>query len=330
MERMRVMVTGSSGFIGSHIVDLLVQRGYQVNGIDLNTLPSYRTIPPYEFDNCDICNRSDFVEIVHKWAPQIIVHLAARIDLDGQKIEDYSANIEGVENLIDAIQCTPSVKRCIVTSSQLVCKIGYIPQGPEDYQPTTFYGQSKVRTEQIIRQQDGGGVEWCIVRPTTIWGPGMSNHYQRLFRTILNGTYFHVGQSDLFKSYGFVGNTAHQYLKLIEAPTDQIYRQVFYLADYQPLSLQAWINSFQRELQTKPIRTIPLPIARAVANLGDIINYLGFRSFPFNSFRLNNILTQYQFDMSLTKQVCGVLPFTMDQGVILTAAWIREKLSNAA
>ena len=92
------------------------------------------------------------------------------------------------------------------------------PRNPINYQPDTLYGESKVRTEAIVRDSDGGGREWCLVRPTTVWGPGMSPHYQRLFMMIKRGRYFHVGRKLLRKSYSYVGNIAHQYRRLLEAP----------------------------------------------------------------------------------------------------------------
>src|SRR5438067_6624986 len=103
--------------------------------------------------------------------PEAVVHLAARTDLDQKRdLAGYAANIEGVGNLVAALRGTPSVRRAIYTSSQLVCKVGYVPMSDDDYRPNTKYGESKVWTEKIVRREDGGGVEWCLVRPTTVWG----------------------------------------------------------------------------------------------------------------------------------------------------------------
>jgi nucleoside-diphosphate-sugar epimerase len=59
-------------------------------------------------------------------------------------------------------------------ASRAVVTVGYRPTTDEDYQPSTLHSESKVRTEQILRQPDGGGLPWCIVWPTTIWRPGLS------------------------------------------------------------------------------------------------------------------------------------------------------------
>jgi nucleoside-diphosphate-sugar epimerase len=141
---------------------------------------------------------------------------------------------------------------------------------------------------------------------------------------ICRGRYFHVGRAPLWKSYSYVGNIAHQYMRLLQAPGETIHRRTFYLADYVPIDLLAWCDALQRALQAPPIPHIPLAIAKALAWGGDIANALGFRQLPFNSFRLRNIRTQYQFDLEATREVCGPLPYTVEQGVEATAAWFKE------
>src|SRR4029079_11946211 len=201
----------------------------------------------------------------------------------------YTANIEGVQNVIAAVRLTPSIRRAIWTSSQLVCRVGYVPRNDTDYTADTLYGQSKVRTEQIVREQDGAGREWCLARPTTVWGPGMSAHYQRFLRMIERGYYFHVGHGPLWKSYSYIDNIAFQYWRLLAAPAGQIQRRMFYLADYTPIDLIAWCDAFQRAFGARAVPHLPIAIARTLAFCGDAVNAVGVKRFPFNSFRLNNV-----------------------------------------
>ena len=313
----KVLVTGSSGFIGHAVVRRLQAAGWEVAGLDKSRSAATDYL-------CDILHSDSLVEAVQGFAPDAIVHLAARTDLDEKTtLSGYAANTDGVQNLIAAVRLTPSVKRVIWTSSQLVCRVGYLPRNDSDYTADTLYGQSKVLTEQIVRKEDGAAREWCLVRPTTVWGPGMSAHYQRFLRMIQRGGYFHVGHSPLWKSYSYIENIAFQYLRLLEAPADLVNRRTFYLADYEPIDLLAWSDAFQRAFQSRRIPHVPLAVARMFAYCGDAINALGLRKFPFNSFRLNNVLTQYQFDLEPTEAICGPLPYTMEQGVAETAAWLR-------
>lgn len=319
-----VIVTGSSGFIGQHLVKELIKCGYKVKGIDI-TDPKISLLK-FDFEYCDLMDQEKLLKVLGNFEPEILFHLAAKTDLNEKaKLDYYNANIKGVENLITAINRITSIKRCIFTSSQLVCRVGYVPNDDLDYNPNTLYGQSKVMTEKIVRANNGGGVPWCIVRPTTVWGPGMSPHYQRLFQMIKSGKYFHVGNSPLYKSYGYIGNITYQYLQLINAPLEQINQKVFYLADYEPLSLRQWTNTIQKELEAKPIKSYPLSLVEYIAKIGDVINFLGWKQFPFNSFRLNNVITEYVFNMTDTQKVCGNLPYTMEEGVKELVNWMKAE-----
>jgi nucleoside-diphosphate-sugar epimerase len=315
---MKVLVTGSSGFIGQALVRRLRTEGCAVVGLD--------KVPAAATDIvCDILDADRLEEAVQGAAPDALVHLAARIDLDEKTdLAGYATNIEGVENLVDAVRQTPSVRRGIWTSSQLVCRVGYVPKKDTDYTADTLYGKSKVRTEEIVRSSDGADREWCLARPTTVWGPGMSAHYQRFLHMIERGHYFHVGHGPLWKSYSYIDNIAFQYWRLLTVPADQIHRKTFYLADYAPIDLINWCDAFQSAFGARRIPHLPLSIARGLALCGDVVNGVGMKRFPFNSFRFNNVLTQYQFDLKPTAAVCGPLPCDMDQGVKATVAWLRD------
>jgi hypothetical protein len=157
----------------------------------------------------------------------------------------------------------------------------------------------------------------------------MNAHYQRFFELIEAGRYFHIGNRPLYKSYSYVGNIAYQYMQLLTAPKEKIARRTFYLADYQPIDLIAWADAFQRGLAAPPIRRLPKPLAQVLARVGDAINVLGFHRFPFTSFRLNNILTQYCVNLAPTEAVCGPLPFSVEDGVRATVDWIRRSKAAA-
>jgi len=319
---MKALVTGSSGFIGQALVRRLKAAGWDVAGIDKESGATTDYL-------CDILDVPRLCEVVQSFAPDALVHLAARIDIDRRaNMAGYAANTDGVQNLMAVVRLAPSIKRTIWTSSQLVCRVGYVPRSDTDYTPDSLYGESKVFLEQMVRKEDGAGREWCLVRPTTVWGPGMSAHYQRLLRLIQRGHYFHVGNDPLWKSFSYIENLGFQYLRLLEAPADLINRKIFYLADYEPLNLLAWCDAFQREFHARPIPHVPIGLARFFAYGGDAINALGVKRFPFNSFRLHNILTQYQFDLTTTKAVCGPLPYTIAQGVQETVAWFKGILPN--
>ena len=317
----RILVTGDAGFIGRALCDLLVSNGFEVLGVDRNASDDAMG---WRHETCDILDADRLKAIVTRFDPHGVVHLAARTDLVGETVEDYEANRGGVRNVCEAVAASPSAKRAIYTSTQLVCEIGHTPAHDEDFRPSTVYGESKIETEKIVRQLDGGGVEWCLTRPTTGWGPGMSAHYTSVLRFIEKGLFFHMGKGALVKHYFYIENIAYQYLKLLQAPKDAIHGQVFYLADEEKFSLRDYVNKAADAMGVARPRTMPLPVAKALATVGTGLSKVGL-PFPFTRFRLRNIRTEYQFDLSRTTRVCGPVPVSFDEGVRRTVAWYRER-----
>src|SRR5205807_9988316 len=102
---MRVLVTGTSGFIGQHLATALSEHGHEVIGLDRR---QPRLPVNYVFHECDILDTAKLTQVVSATAPHAIVHLAARTDLgETHDLGGYAANIEGVANLIAAIRATP-------------------------------------------------------------------------------------------------------------------------------------------------------------------------------------------------------------------------------
>lgn len=315
---MRILVTGSAGFIGRAVCRLFKERAWDVFGLDVRA----QTDKGVDHIICDLRDERTTMAAVARVKPDVVIHLAARTDLRETKdLAGYDSNTRGVENLILAIEKVGTCYRAIYTSSQLVCRPGYSPAHAEDYSPHTKYGESKVLTERIVRQQAGVASSWCLVRPTTIWGPGMSAHYQQMLRLIKRGLYFHCGHDPLWKSFGYIENTAWQYFMLANAKPKDIDGKTFYVADYDAISLRRFADDLCREMGARKIPTLPLPVVRGLAKVGDGLNWIGIKAVPFNSFRLTNILTEYRFDMRALEAVCGPLPVEYRIGVERTARW---------
>ena len=145
---MKVLVTGSSGLIGHWIGKRLDSEGAVWAGLDrLDPIEGQGSEKHYKIDLCD---RGALQQVFADFRPSHVIHLAARCDLDGKRIEDYEVNRGGVEGLCEVIKATPSVRRVVYTSSQLVCNVGYVPTSDTDYCPRTVYGESKVATEEVV------------------------------------------------------------------------------------------------------------------------------------------------------------------------------------
>jgi nucleoside-diphosphate-sugar epimerase len=316
---MKVLVTGSEGFIGKAVLSQLEREGAEIVGLDIK--PATEVRPAVRHAQCDILDADALNAVFDRERPDAVLHLAARTDLDETAgLEGYAANVEGVRNVVAAVR-KYGVKRAVYTSTQLVCKIGYKPTSPEDYCPTTVYGRSKVLTEQIVRADDGGGATWCLIRPTSVWGPGMNDHYRGLLTHIQRGRYFHIGSEERLKSYGYVGNVAYQCCRLLDVEAEKVRGRTLFVADYEPLGVRRYVDALGAAMGAPRTRTLPTAAALLLARAGDALNLAGWRSFPFNTFRVRNIMTEYILDIEPTRELCGPVPFTFEQGIDKTIAW---------
>jgi nucleoside-diphosphate-sugar epimerase len=318
----RIVVTGGSGFIGTNLVDSLVRAGHEVINLDVKAPPKPELAPHWRA--VDILDADRLKQAMCRARPDAIVHLAARTDLNGATVADYRANTEGVQNVIDAAAAA-SAGRVLFASSRLVCRIGYQPKSPLDFQPTTPYGESKVVGEQLVRAIRGQPFEWTIVRPTSIWGPWFHVPYRNFFDAIRQGRYVHPKGVRVRKSFGYVGNSVYQLEQLLAAPAEAVQGGMFYLADYEPIEVLSWGRKVRQAFGAAPIREVPMAALRALAEVGDVMSKLGWRSVPLTSFRLDNLVTEMLHDTSNLRVVCGDLPFDVDSGVDCTVGWMKAE-----
>lgn len=250
-----------------------------------------------------------------------MVHLSARTDLQGRTLAEYDSNVDGTMNVARMLAENTAVNRAIFASSMLVCRNGYTPASDDDYCPSTAYGKSKVEGERQLRRfnPDYG---WCIVRPTSIWGPWFEAPYRAFFLAVCAGHYVHPQSAPVYKHMGFVHNTVQQLLGLLQ--DHRVNQEVFYLGDYERYSTHQLANCIQDQSNAPHLRELPLSLMRLAAQVGDLLAYGGMSSVPLTSFRLQNMLTGSGFSTERLEAVTGPLRFSMKTGVQSTLRWLSE------
>ena len=168
---MKILITGSEGYIGQNLKKYLIKKGLSVYGLDKNS----------KLYKCNIMDNKNLLKILKNIKPSVVVHLAARTDLKGKCIEDYKENIEGTQNIIEACNNSKSVKSNFM-STMLVHDIRKKFFKRKSFNPLTKYGESKAIMERILKKVKN--FSYCIIRPTTIWGDKMSNHMKLFLKLI--------------------------------------------------------------------------------------------------------------------------------------------------
>ena len=313
---MKIAITGASGFIGTNLLEDL-SKTFDVINIDFNA-PKCESHNKF-WKNVDITDFESLKETVVTFAPDYIVHLAARTDLDGKTVEDYNANTTGVENVLKVAAMLPALKKIIITSSMLVCRAGYQPKDQHDYAPSTVYGESKVMTEKIV-WDNVPACDWAIVRPTSIWGPYFGIPYRNFFDMVKSGMYFHVGHRSCSKTYGYVENAVYQIKQILFNDTSDVDNKVFYLGDNPPIYIEEWANQIAGELGFK-VKRVPYWFIKCAAWGGDFLGIFGLH-FPMTSFRLKNMTTDNIIDLTNTYKIAPNPPANRIMGIKNTLKWL--------
>ena len=316
----KILVTGGSGFIGSNLVQYLHSKGHNVINYDKNSPRNKNSLDAWI--SGDILDKNKLLACFSDFIPEYVIHLAARTDLDeNQSLEGYSANIQGVQNMIDIINGSPQVKRTVYASSRMVCRIDYIPESFDDFCPPNLYGESKMIGEKMVREK--AKTDYVVVRPTSIWGPYFEIPYRTFFDTVKNNLFFLPKGHNPQKSFGFVGNTVYQLEQMLFAPKEQL-EQNYYLSDYPALHLKEWANLVATELGVKEPLQIPMLPLKIAAKVGDALQKTIWKNPPLTTFRLNNLVTNMVYDDANLKQLCGALPYNIEDGVKQTVSWINN------
>lgn len=315
----KILLTGASGFIGTNLMEDLIDKGYIVKNIDCKS-------PKIEerkenWIKVDITNYEDFRTSVKEFSPDYIVHLAARTDLDGKTLEDYSANTVGVENLMKIVQELVGLKKVIITSSKFVTTNGYKIKDQFDYCPHTKYGGSKVVTEQNV-WNNRPGCDWCIIRPTSIWGPWFGVPYRNFFDMVSKRMYFHIGKIKCYKTYGYIGNAIYQIEQLLFSETTDEENKVFYIGDEPAYEINEWADEIANELGFK-VPVVPVLFVKLLAKFGDFLGLFGIH-FPMQSFRFANMTNDGVNDMTNTIKIAPLVKYTRLEGTRETLRWIKE------
>jgi UDP-glucose 4-epimerase len=173
----KVLVTGGCGFIGSHIVDLLLKKNYEVVIVDNLRTGKLDNINTEEvtFYDLDI-NSSNLEKVFKENSISYIIHQAAQVSVAESvknMMEDLQINIVGTINLINFAKKYNTEKIIFASSAAVYGTPTYLPLDElHPVNPMSPYGLSKQAAESYLRiSNELYGIKYTILRYANVYGP---------------------------------------------------------------------------------------------------------------------------------------------------------------
>jgi farnesol dehydrogenase len=223
----KVMLTGGTGFIGRHVLELLFKEGYQVHALvrNRNDLNEYKSI---QGDKIKLFQGSlDDIKSLENAAQDCdsIMHIAGvakQWDKDPMLFEKI--NVQGTENIFKVAKDL-GIKRVLNTSTAgTIAPSGQSVSDEATPYPFDYffeYEKSKAKAEQIARDYNCSDLEIVTVNPTRVYGPGkidQSNSTTLMFQKYLEGKWkFIPGNGEQYGSFVYVEDIAKGMLLALES-----------------------------------------------------------------------------------------------------------------
>ena len=327
MEQCKLLITGGSGFIGSHFIEFLIKENPQISILNIDIKEPIIENHNKFWEKCDIKDFESLKKIFDDFKPNYVLHLAAKADTLGKSIDDFPDNTIGTENVVKLVKRYEKfIKRFIHTSTQFVVKPGIYPTEDTYFVPYTPYGESKAISEKIVRKYNLNTC-WLIIRPTNVWGPYHPGFPDGLWKYVYKGLYIHPGYSKTRKFLCYVENCAFYIYKLMfEAKNNEVNGKVFYISD-PPVDNYYWLNNISLMLTGKKVKRVPLILWKLLALFGDMLNKLNI-PFPMRSDRLFRITVDECLPVEKTYILTGKAPITLEDAIKKTVNWLKVYYAN--
>ena len=216
-KKMKILVTGSAGFIGSHLAFALESKGYDVTGIDIREALKDRKYPQLQKD------LAEWNQVKNLGKYEVIYHIAGHSagDLSIKNYEqDLRDNVLTTANIIRLAQLT-GTKQIIYASSMAV--YGDQPKYPVVEtmlpRPNVYYGANKLASEYYLKIANTKELQTCSLRLFNIYGPGqdIDNLNQGMVsifvgELIKNKKLEMRGSPDRYRDFLFIDDTVEGFL----------------------------------------------------------------------------------------------------------------------
>lgn len=330
----KILVTGASGFIGSHLVEFLLEEGESVKNIRLFIAKgeSLKNLPKIDFDIIfgDIRKKEDLKRAME--GVSVVYHLAAKTIEGGKYYTDSEykeVNIQGTKNILE--QCKKKkIKKFVLFSSIAVyglpAWVGDMKNISEAHpkNPVEIYGFSKLMAEKaVIEAHKKWGIPYVIIRPTSVYGPRDIRNLLELYKIIKKHLFFFIGDGKNKMDYVYVGDVVRG-ARLAELSKDKTGEYIIGGGERTSLedvvknvsrSIDSWYFNFHLDRQFGLVLSYLMVF---------IFKLLGKRS-PLFPERVKVLTADCFFNISKAKKELKYSPLvSFEEGTNITGRWLKE------
>jgi nucleoside-diphosphate-sugar epimerase len=264
-----VLVTGANGFLGAAVVRALAAAGHAVRR-GVRRMPA--GVPPSAAWTSygDIASERQWGSVLEGIAT--VVHLAGLAHLPDDRADTAASSFESINTeataRLAAAAAAAGVRRFIQMSSALVYgSSSWRPLVEDDpARPETPYARSKLAADQRVQEAARDtAMDWVILRPPLVYGPGGKGNFQRLVRLVSSGWPLPFGCATAPKTFLALDNLSSAVARCICDP--RAANRIFLIGDGEATSTAGLIELIAGALG-RPARNIPVPAALMRAGSG--------------------------------------------------------------
>ncbi len=328
-----ILITGASGFIGSHIVEEALSRGFEVwAAVRGSSSRAFLTDSRIHFIELSFGNREMMVSQLRDHHFDYVVH-AAGVTKCLHKEDFHRVNTLGTQNLVEALMETQHSLRRFVYLSSLSIFGPIHEQQPykaitedDTPQPNTAYGRSKLAAEQWLDNLAAQGKDfpYIVLRPTGVYGPRERDYFM-MAKSIRQHVDFSVGFSRQDITFVYVDDVVQAVMLALDHGTTG---RKYFLSDGEVYQSRAFSDYLQHELGDPWLLRVkaPLWLLRAVTFCGEHWGRLTGKITALNNDKYH-ILCQrnWRCDIQPAIDELGYHPqVTLEEGVRKTVKWYRD------
>lgn len=332
---MKVLVTGAAGFIGGHLVDMLVERGDEVRALvrpggDTSHLRALTGVEIIHSDLTDAASLKCAVRDVQR-----VYNVAAKTGPWGPEEVYRATNVQGLANLMHAA-IAAGVQRIVHVSSVTVHGVD-VHGTADETAPlrggSDPYSRSKVAGEQLLQQMiPDKGAQVTIVRPGLVYGPRDTSSFGRFATLIEQGKMIVIGHGKNHMPLIYVTDVVQGIL--LASAADHAIGREYILVNDEPSTQRDYLNTIASELGVSPpSRHIPYHLALSIAFAAEMTGRLlqWKQPPPLTRFGVEVLGGENRFTISRARSELGFSPqVSLGEGVRKGVAWYRARCQAAS